>query len=93
MTSEADAEGAERTGAAAAIERAAAALLEAEEAVNAATLSEPDRRKVEAWLSFARTNVLRAKRARSASWRQVALDDVHAYTDSVKHLIALRAGH
>ncbi len=74
-----------------AIETAATALQEAEEAVKAATLSEADRRKVEAWLSFARTNVLRAKRARSANWRQVALDDVRAHTDSVKHLVALRA--
>ncbi len=75
-----------------AIESATAALLEAEEAAKAAMLSEADRRKLEAWLSFARTNVLRAKRARSASWRQVALDDVRVHTDSVKHLIALRAG-
>lgn len=74
-----------------AIESAIAALLEAEEAIKAATLSDADWRKVEAWLSFARTNVLRAKRARSSSWRQVALDEVRAHTESVKHLIALRS--
>ena len=76
----------------AAIESAETALREAEEAVKAAILSDADRRKVEAWLSFARTNVLRARRARSANWRQVALDDVRAHTESVLHLMALREG-
>ena len=74
-----------------AIGNASLAILEAQAAVDAVVLAEPDSRRVAAWLTIARLNLRRAERARKEVWRNLALEDVRVHTDSVKHLIALRS--
>jgi len=75
----------------AAIDEGRAFILEAELAANAAVQEDKDRQRLTVWLTFARHNLRKAERARKDVWRASALEDVKTYTDSVKHLVALRA--